>query len=66
LSVGKKNLCHNHIFRIRICKKRFKMDTHFNEEKLLEIMHIQEQALYLDKILKMESILDFFWYSMKS
>ena len=24
-----KNLCHNHIFRIRFCKKRFKMNTHF-------------------------------------
>ena len=24
-----KNLCHNHIFRIRICKKRFKVNLHF-------------------------------------
>ena len=25
-----KNLCHNHIFRIRICKKRFITNSHFN------------------------------------
>ena len=25
-----KNPCYNHISRIRICKKRFRMDSHFN------------------------------------
>ena len=30
LNVWKKNLCHNHIFRIRICKKRFITNSQFN------------------------------------
>ena len=29
LSEVQVRLCHNHIFRIRICKKRFEMDSHF-------------------------------------